>query len=443
MKLSTIPWSYYRSSLDSLNPFSINGRVTKVVGLVIEGNGPGVSIGGVCRILPRGMDHFFRAEVVGFKENKVLLMPLGDLRGIEPGCEIQVEQESAMVGVGEAFLGRVVDPYGHPLDQKGPLYPETTYPLYADPINPLQRRRITQPLDVGIRAINGILTVGKGQRMGIFSGSGVGKSTLMGMMARYTGADVSVIGLIGERGREVREFIERDLGEEGLKRSAVVVATSDMPPLVRMRAAYMATVIAEYFRDQGRDVVLMMDSITRFAMAQREIGLSIGEPPTTRGYTPSVFALMPKLLERSGMNHTAGSITAFYTVLVEGDDFNEPISDAVRSILDGHIMLSRALAERGHYPAIDPLQSVSRVMSDVVDKAHRSFAQKAIEILATYRKAEDLINIGAYVSGSNPKIDYAIQMIDSINAYLKQPVEQGATLEESISTLQRILSEDA
>lgn len=441
MKLSTVPWSHYESSLDSLNPFSINGRVTRVVGLVVEGNGPGVSIGGVCRILPRGRDHFFRAEVVGFKENRVLLMPLGELRGIEPGCEIQVEQEAATVGVGEVFLGRVVDPYGHPIDSKGPIYPETSYPLYADPINPLQRRRITQPLDVGIRAINGILTVGKGQRMGIFSGSGVGKSTLMGMIARYTGADVSVIGLIGERGREVREFIERDLGEEGLKRSVVVVATSDMPPLVRIRAAYMATVIAEYFRDKGRDVVLMMDSITRFAMAQREIGLSIGEPPTTRGYTPSVFALMPKLLERSGMNHSSGSITAFYTVLVEGDDFNEPISDTVRSILDGHVMLSRTLAERGHYPAIDPLQSVSRVMTDVVDKSHRSLAQKAIEILATYRRAEDLINIGAYVSGSNPKIDYAIKMIDPINAYLRQPVEEGANLEKSISQLQQIMSE--
>ncbi len=439
---ASIPWQTYQRALEDLNTFSINGRVTKVIGLVIEGEGPGISIGGVCRIFPRGADRFFRAEVVGFRGNKVLMMPLGELRGIEPGCEIQVEQETAMVGVGEAFLGRVVDPYGHPLDEKGPIYPDTSYPLYAEPINPLQRRRITQPLDVGVRAINGILTVGKGQRMGIFSGSGVGKSTLMGMIARYTSADVSVIGLIGERGREVREFIERDLGEEGLKRSVVVVATSDMPPLVRIRAAYMATVIAEYFRDKGKDVVLMMDSVTRFAMAQREIGLSIGEPPTTRGYTPSVFAMMPKLLERSGMNQSSGSITAFYTVLVEGDDFNEPISDAVRSILDGHIMLTRELAERGHYPAIDPLQSVSRVMPDVVDKTHLALARKTVEILATYRKAEDLINIGAYVSGSNPRIDYAIRMIDKINSYLTQPVEQGADLEESISRLQRILGEE-
>ncbi len=439
--IAMVPWETYNRSLESLNTFSINGRVTKVVGLVIEGQGPGISIGGVCRIFPRGADRFFRAEVVGFKENKVLMMPLADLRGIEPGCEIQVEQETAMVGVGDAFLGRVIDSYGHQLDGKGPIYPEASYPLYADPINPLQRHRITKPLDVGIRAINGIMTVGKGQRMGIFSGSGVGKSTLMGMIARYTSADVSVIGLIGERGREVREFIERDLGEEGLKRSVVVVATSDMPPLVRIRAAYMATVIAEYFRDQGRDVVLMMDSVTRFAMAQREIGLSIGEPPTTRGYTPSVFAMMPKLLERSGMNQSSGSITAFYTVLVEGDDFNEPISDAVRSILDGHVMLSRVLAERGHYPAIDPLQSISRVMPDVVDKTHLSLARKTVEILATYRKSEDLINIGAYVAGSNPKIDYAIKMIDQINDYLKQPVDQGAPLEESISRLQQILRE--
>ncbi len=434
-----IAWGHYQQALKTLNPFSINGRVTRVVGLVIEGEGPGISIGGVCRVSPRGMDRHFRAEVVGFKENKVLMMPLGDLRGIEPGCEIQVEQETASVGVGEAFLGRVVDPYGHPIDEKGPIRPETEYPLYAEPINPLHRRRITQPLDVGIRAINGILTVGKGQRMGIFSGSGVGKSTLMGMIARYTGADVSVIGLIGERGREVREFIERDLGEEGLRRSVVVVATSDMPPLVRIRAAYMATVIAEYFRDKGKDVVLMMDSITRFAMAQREIGLSIGEPPTTRGYTPSVFALLPKLLERSGMNRSAGSITAFYTVLVEGDDFNEPISDSVRSILDGHIMLTRTLAERGHYPAIDPLKSVSRVMGDVVDKSQQEMARKIIDILATYRKAEDLINIGAYVAGSNPKIDYAIRMIDAINAYLTQPIEEGVDSAKSVQQMQSIL----
>jgi len=434
-----IALEHYQQTLKTLNPFSINGRVTRVVGLVIEGEGPGISIGGVCRVSPRGMDRHFHAEVVGFKENKVLMMPLGDLRGIEPGCEIQVEEETASVGVGETFLGRVVDPYGHPIDERGPLHPEATYPLYAEPINPLHRRRITQPLNVGIRAINGILTVGKGQRMGIFSGSGVGKSTLMGMIARYTGADVSVIGLIGERGREVREFIERDLGEEGLKRSVVVVATSDMPPLVRIRAAYMATVIAEYFRDKGKDVVLMMDSITRFAMAQREIGLSIGEPPTTRGYTPSVFALLPKLLERSGMNRSSGSITAFYTVLVEGDDFNEPISDSVRSILDGHIMLTRTLAERGHYPAIDPLKSVSRVMGDVVDKSHKEMARKIIDILATYRKAEDLINIGAYVAGSNPKIDYAIRMIEAVNAYLAQPVEEGVDSETSIRQMQAIL----
>jgi len=434
-----IAWEHYQQALKTFNPFSINGRVTRVVGLVIEGEGPGISIGGVCRVSPRGMGRHFRAEVVGFKENKVLMMPLGDLRGIEPGCEIQVEQETASVGVGEAFLGRVVDSYGHPIDEKGPLRPEAEYPLYAEPINPLHRRRITQPLDVGIRAINGILTVGKGQRMGIFSGSGVGKSTLMGMIARYTGADVSVIGLIGERGREVREFIERDLGEEGLRRSVVVVATSDMPPLVRIRAAYMATVIAEYFRDKGKDVVLMMDSITRFAMAQREIGLSIGEPPTTRGYTPSVFALLPKLLERSGMNRSAGSITAFYTVLVEGDDFNEPISDSVRSILDGHIMLTRTLAERGHYPALDPLKSVSRVMGDVVDKSQQEMARKIIDILATYRKAEDLINIGAYVAGSNPKIDYAIRMIDAINAYLTQPIEEGVDSEKSVQQMQSIL----
>jgi len=333
--------------------------------------------------------------------------------------------------VGHNLLGRVIDGLGNPVDDGGPIESEDEYPIYADPINPLKRGRITKPIDLGIRAINGLFSCGSGQRMGIFSGSGVGKSVLLGMIARNTRADVSVIGLVGERGREVREFIENSLGEEGLARSVVVAATSDMHPLIRMRAAYVATAISEYFRDQGMNVLLMVDSLTRFAMAQREVGLSIGEPPTTKGYTPSVFSLMPKLLERAGSIESCGSITGLYTVLVEGDDFNEPIADAARSILDGHITLSRELASKNHYPAIDVLESISRLMIDLVDDKHRKRANDIINIIATYKKAEDLINIGAYVEGSNPEIDNAIKMTGSVNSFLKQDIDEKVGFEES------------
>jgi flagellum-specific ATP synthase len=339
------------------------------------------------------------------------------------------------VTVGSGLLGRVIDGLGNPIDGKGPLASETAYPIYAPSLNPLLRQRIHKPLDLGVRVINGLLTVGCGQRVGVFAGSGVGKSVLLGMIARKTRADVNVIALIGERGREINEFIQKELGEEGLRRSVLVVATSDRLPLIRMRGAFIATAIAEFFRDQGHHVNLMMDSVTRFAMAQREIGLAMGEPPTTKGYTPSVFTLLPKLLERAGTSDSHGTITGLYTVLVEGDDANEPIADALRSILDGHILLTRDLAMQNHYPAIDVLGSISRVMDDIVDDQHRQNAYRFKQVMATYRKAEDLINIGAYVSGSNSKIDYAIAMVEKINAYLQQHIEETVTFEDSVGQM--------
>ncbi len=358
-------------------------------------------------------------------------MPLGEMRGVEPGSLIKLVGGQANVPVSQGMLGRIIDGFGNPVDGKGPLPKSEEYPLYAEPINPMNRDRIVEPVDVGVRAINGLLTLGKGQRIGIMAGSGVGKSTLLGMIAKHTAADVSVIALIGERGRELKDFIERDLGPEGLARSVVVVATSDQPPLVRMRGAYMATSIAEYFRDKNRDVILMMDSVTRFAMSSREVGLAVGEPPTSRGYTPSVFSQLPKLLERAGTSSGKGSITGIYTVLVEGDDMNEPIADAVRSIVDGHVVLSRDLASRGHYPAIEVLGSVSRCMTDVMDQDHIGLTQKFLETLAVYRRSEDLINIGAYSKGTNPKIDQAIQMIDGLNGYLCQQVGEKVSLHDS------------
>ena len=414
----------YHRLLDQVKPIRVHGKVSEIIGLVVEGHGPVASIGELCGIFPGGTDKPLSAEVVGFKKGKVLLMPLQSIQGLGPGCKIISLGRKASVNVGKKLLGRVIDGLGNPIDNKGPIECESEYPIYADPINPLARGRIAEPVDLGIRAINGLLCCGKGQRMGIFSGSGVGKSILLGMMARNTNADVNVIGLIGERGREVREFLEKNLGKEGLARSVVVVAGSDMHPLIRMRAAYVATSISEYFRDLGKDVLLMVDSLTRFAMAQREIGLSVGEPPATKGYTPSVFSLLPKLLERSGNLEDCGSITGLYTILVEGDDFNEPISDSARSILDGHISLARDLSNKNHYPAIDVLQSVSRVMIDIVDEEHKQMAGKIINILAIHKKAEDLINIGAYVQGSNPEIDYAISMIDRVHAFLKQGIDE-------------------
>jgi flagellum-specific ATP synthase len=381
-----------------------------------------------------------KAEVLGFRDNKVLLMPLEELRGISPGSRVVARGHKASIGVGQGLLGRVIDGLGNPLDGKGPIPVDVEYPIYANSINPLQRQGISEPLDIGIRAVNGLLTIGCGQRMGIFSGSGVGKSVLLGMIAKKTSADVNVIALIGERGREVNRFIKDELGEEGLKRSVIVVATSDQVPLIRTRGAFIATTIAEYFRDTGMHVMLMMDSVTRFAMAQREIGLALGEPPTTKGYTPSVFALLPKLLERAGTSSHQGTITGLYTVLVEGDDMNEPVADAVRSILDGHIILSRDLAMQAHYPAIDILNSVSRVMDDIVDVKHRENAKKLKATMAVYKKSEDLINIGAYSRGSNPKIDYALDMIDDLTNYLRQEIDEDGNLADSIHRLAQMFN---
>jgi flagellum-specific ATP synthase len=429
----------YHDSLNAVAPIRANGRVKKVVGLVIEASGPASQIGCVCDIATEGGTGSVSAEVLGFKEDSVLLMPLEDIRSLGPGCKVVARKETAHVGVGKALLGRVIDGLGHPIDGKGPIAVDDQYPIYANPMNPLLRNRIQQPLDLGIRAINGLLTVGCGQRMGIFAGSGVGKSVLLGMIAKRTSAEVNVIALIGERGRELNEFIQKDLGEEGLKKSVVVVATSDHLPLVRLRGGFIATAIAEYFRDQGNHVNLMMDSVTRLAMAQREIGLSLGEPPTTKGYTPSVFSLLPKLLERAGTSSHRGTITGLYTVLVEGDDMNEPIADAARSILDGHIVLTRELANQNHYPAIDILKSISRVMEDITDLDHKHLAGRIKELLATYRKAEDLINIGAYAAGSNPNIDHAIEMIEPINRYLRQGIQETATFEGSLDALKSMM----
>ncbi|MBN2706030.1 MAG: FliI/YscN family ATPase [Deltaproteobacteria bacterium] len=419
--------------------FRYTGQVVSLTGMVIEGDGPPVSIGDLCRIENPATGSSIICETVGFRERRILLMPLGNLQGVAPGNRIFSLREPAFTAVGEALLGRVIDGQGRPLDQHGAINcPEKT-PLHRDPINPFQRRRIDAAMDLGIRSINGLLTCGQGQRLGIMAGSGVGKSVLLGMMARYTRADINVIGLIGERGREVREFIERDLGEEGLKRSIVVVATSDQPPLVRLRGAFLATAIAEYFRDRGRAVLLMMDSLTRFAMAQREIGLAVGEPPTSKGYPPSVFSLLPKLLERAGRNEGAGSITGLYTVLVEGDDLSEPIADATRSILDGHIVLSRRFADRNIFPAIDPLKSKSRVMIDIVKREQTRLAGEFLNLMAAYDEAEDLINIGAYVKGSNPRIDRAIALRERILAYLRQEIGTPATLADSINALEKLM----
>lgn len=441
MRPTNINLNNYMPVVENFRSIRFKGKVTQVVGLVIEGYCPDAAVGTLCEIFPQsGIP--IPAEVVGFRDNKTLLMPLGELRGVGLGSLISVRRQMATLGVGPALLGRVIDGLGDPIDDRGAIPVEEEYPIYATPVNPMKRVPIRKPFNLGIRAINGLLTAGEGQRVGIMAGSGVGKSTLLGMIARYTEADVNVIALIGERGRELREFIEKDLQEEGLRKSVVVVATSDQPPLVRMRGAYIATTIAEYFQSQGKKVLLMMDSATRFAMAMREVGLAIGEPPTTKGYTPSVFAALPKLLERTG-NFAHGSITGLYTVLVEGDDFNEPISDAMRSILDGHIVLSRDLAARTVYPPIDVLDSASRVMLSVTGKAHQQLAGNFKELLATYRQAEDLINIGAYKAGANPKIDCAIAKMEAMNAYIKQEIHEGVSVEEAVAELQGIFANAA
>lgn len=415
------------------------GKVSQVVGLTIESCGPAVNIGELCYIYTSKGASYIMAEVVGFKDDKVLLMPLGDMSGIGSGSMVVATGHMQRARVGEALIGRVLDGLGNPIDGKGPLEVSRFYPVNNMPPDPLSRRRIENPLSMGIKAIDGLLTIGKGQRVGVFAGSGVGKSTLMGMVARHSLSDVNVIGLIGERGREVREFIEKDLREEGLKRSVIVVATSDQPALIRLKSALFVTTIAEYFRDNGKDVLLLMDSLTRFAMAQREVGLAIGEPPVSRGYTPSVFAALPKLLERAG-NSANGSITGLYTVLVDGDDMTEPVTDTARGTLDGHIVLSRNLANKNHYPAIDVLASISRVMGDVVTEEQVKLANEIKRVMAVYKEAEDLINIGAYIKGSNPNIDYAIEYIESINRFLRQDIYDHFTFEQVLEQMKEVLN---
>ena len=420
--------------INSANPIKEIGKIIEIIGLTIEADGPRSSIGDLCYIYNTHDSEPVWAEVVGFRENRILLMPLGLMEGIQPGAIVVNTGASLRVAVGEQLLGRVLDGLGNPIDTLGPINCFDTRSIYAQAINPLRRRRIDEPLSLGLKSVDGFMTVGKGQRLGIFAGSGVGKSTTIGMIAKNTTADLNVIALIGERGREVRESIEEILGPEGMKRSIVVAATSEQPSLVKIKAAFVATTIAEYFRDKGKDVLFMLDSITRIAMAQREVGLATGEPPATRGYTPSVFALMPKLMERVG-NNDKGTITGLYTVLVEGDDFNEPISDTARSILDGHIMLSRDLAHKNHYPAVDVLQSLSRVMPDITTKEHRDAAGKIRNLLAVYRKNEDLINIGAYVRGSDPVCDEAISKMDKINQFLCQSTDSKVDYDTTIQEL--------
>ena len=424
----------YLRLVEDVPTISLSGRVERSVGLVVESVGPPASVGEICAIQPRGNVGEGLAEVVGFRGNRTLLMPLSEMYGVAPGSRVRATGAPLSVPVGQELLGRVIDGLGRPLDDRGPLGATERRPIVNAPPHPLARNRAETPIATGIKAIDGLLTCARGQRMGIFAGSGVGKSVLLGMIARNTEADVNVIALVGERGREVREFLERDLGEAGLARSVVVAATSDRPAPVRLKAAMVATTIAEYFREAGMDVMMMMDSVTRLAMAQREIGLAAGEPPTTKGYPPSVFGFLPRLLERAG-NSAEGSITGLYSVLVEGDDMNDPIADTVRSILDGHIVLSRKIASANHYPAIDVLESVSRMRTDVISDEHRKAAGETIEMLGTYREAEDLINIGAYVHGSSPRIDRAIAMIDRINDYLRQDVNETAAFDESVARL--------
>lgn len=428
----------YLKVLDSSDFLEYKGKVTKVVGLTIESRGPEVDIGNLCEIHSSSRNSKIQAEVVGFNEHNILLMPLGEMKGIGVGSTVSSKREVVRVEVGDNLKGRILDGLGRPIDNLGSINVKKYYPVEADAPHPLKRKRINEPLSLGVKAIDSLLTIGKGQRVGIFAGSGVGKSTLISMIARNTKADINVIALIGERGKEVREFIERDLGEEGLKRSVVIVATSDQPALVRQKGAFVATAVAEYFRDQGKDVLLMMDSLTRFAMAQREIGLAVGEVPVSRGFTPSVFGIFPKLLERAG-NSDKGSITGLYTVLVDGDDLSEPVTDAARGILDGHIVLSRKLANKNQFPAIDILGSISRVMNDIVSDDHKKIASSLRRTLATYYDSEDLINIGAYVRGSNPRIDYAIDNIESIRNFMAQGIEQNFSYEETINMFRKVL----
>ena len=431
----------YRDLLERANPCLIKGKVTKAVGLVLETRHPGLSIGKICRIENKksgNQSESITAECIGFNNDKAILMPYGDISGISLESDVLLLDEEEKFPVGEELKGRVIDSFGNPLDDKGKIRCMDYAKIANEPPSPLSRKSINEVMDVGVRAVNSFLTIGKGQRIGIFAGSGVGKSTLLGMMTKYAKSDVNVIALIGERGREVKEFIEKSLGEEGLKKSVVIVATSDKSPLVRLRGAFAATAVAEYFRDKGNDVLFLMDSVTRFAMASREIGLSAGEPPTVRGYTPSVFSTLPKLLERAAISDK-GSITGIYTVLVEGDDFNEPVSDTVRSILDGHIVLSRKIAENGIFPAIDVLNSISRVMPDIISDDHIIKARDVLKTVSEYRINEDLINIGAYSKGSNEKIDFAIDHISKIEDFIRQAPGERYSFEESLKELGSLL----
>lgn len=428
----------YKNLVEHTDMIKFSGRVSKLIGLTIEANGPAVEIGEVCQIFSLKGGDFITAEVIGFRDNVVVLMPFGEMTGIGPGSKVIATGSYLSVEVGDDLLGRVLDGLGKTIDAfKAPILHQK-YEVDNAPPNPLTRDKIEEVLPLGITAIDSLLTCGRGQRVGIFAGSGVGKSTLLGMIAKNSTADINVIALIGERGREVREFIENELGEEGLKKSVVIVATSDKPALVRVKGAMLATAIAEYFRDCGKNVVLMMDSLTRFSMAQREIGLAVGEPPVTKGYTPSVFSVLPRLLERSG-NSDKGSITGLYTVLVDGDDMNEPIADAVRGILDGHIVLSRRLAAKGYYPAIDVLESVSRVMPSVVDNDHVGIARRIKELMAVYNEAEDLIVIGAYVPGTDSRIDEAIRKVDAIRDFLTQTTKEHFNFQETVDRMYSLL----
>ncbi len=440
--MATVDFSRYLDAVERATPVEVKGRVKEVIGLVVRATLPDARVGELCEIHTGRSRVPVKAEVVGFQGGDVLLMPLGDLVDVGPSSEVAPTGGCLTIPVGDGLLGRVLDGTGEVMDEQihGPLLCTERYPVYGYPPDPLRRERVTKPISIGIRPIDSMLTCGEGQRVGLFAAAGVGKSTLLGMIARNTEAEVNVIVLVGERGREVRDFLEKDLGPEGLARSVVVCATSDKPSLVRLKAAYVGTAVAEYFRDRGHKVMLMMDSVTRFARAQREVGLACGEPPARAGYTPSVFAELPKLLERAG-NSDKGSITAFYTVLVAGDDMNEPVADEVRSILDGHIVLSRDLASRGHYPAIDVLQSVSRVMTAVTSEEHLTLAGRLRETLSTYEKQKDLILLGAYERGSDPRVDYAIEKIDAVNAFLKQRVDERASFDETIARLQEVFAE--
>jgi len=436
--LNKIDFHKYSKAVEQCVTIQPEGRISQVIGLIAEGDSLGMGIGGLCSIInDHGQE--IKAEVVGFKKEKALFMPYGDIRGISLGARIIPIAATPLVGVSDQLLGRVIDGMGTLIDGKGEIEYTQEYSLYGKPMGPLEREPIKESLDVGVAAINSMITLGKGQRVAIMSGSGVGKSVLMGMMTKHTSADVVVIGLIGERGREVKDFINDTLGEEGLKRAVVVAATSDSPPLVRIRGAYLATTIAEYFRDQGKDVLLMVDSITRFAMSSRDVGLAAGEPPTSRGYTPSFFVQIPILLERAGNMENGGSITGVYTVLVEGDDLNDPVGDTVRSIVDGHIVLSRDLANRGHYPAIDVLASISRVMRDVSQKDHVVVRDRAVSVLASYRGAEDMITIGAYIDGSDPDVDEAKHLMPGIVQFLRQDTNRKVDMQSSVNGLKKAL----